>query len=109
MSVIANLDTDQGSVTIRVSGDFSLSDLDDFRKACQPETKQVTRFYFDFGQVSFLDPSALGMLMLFGDEMKEVVRSYIINCTPDIARMMSLFDLNEVFTINSLPKCDQVH
>ncbi len=93
---------DSSSVTIRIASDFNLSHLDEFRKACQPATKQITRFYFDFGRVSFLDPSALGMLMMFGDEMKDVVSSYIINCTPDIARMMSLFDLDEVFTIDSL-------
>ena len=101
MTVIANLDSDQGSVTINIPGDFNLSHLDEFRQVCQPVFDNVTRFFFDLEQLSTLDPSALGMLLMFGDEMKDNATSHIINCNPDVARMLTFFNLNEIFSITT--------
>lgn len=86
----------------RLAGRFDIASTLTFRNAIKPllSDGEIETMTVDFGQVSFMDSSALGMLLLLREQAngarKDVVLSH---CNPDLQRVLSMAQFHRIFRI----------
>ena len=64
MSVGANLSADGRELTITIQGRFDFSAHQEFRAAYEKLASKPEAYVIDLGEATYLDSSALGMLLL---------------------------------------------
>ena len=101
MSVSSNLATDGESLVIQVQGRFDFSEHEAFRQSYEAKEPRPEKFVVDLRLTSYLDSSALGMLLLLrdfagGDE----ARVEIVNCSQDVKKIFSISNFDQLFTIH---------
>jgi anti-anti-sigma factor len=67
MGVQFNIDNSGKELTIKVDGRFDFSAHQEFRDAYEAISSDVNSYVVDLGNTSYLDSSALGMLLLLRD------------------------------------------
>jgi len=101
MGVQASLAGDGRELTIKVDGRFDFSAHQDFRDAYEHATSDVNRFVVDLGSASYLDSSALGMLLLLrdfaGGDSADVK---IVNCNQDVRKILTISNFEQLFQIH---------
>ena len=90
----------EGTLTIRVSERFDFSAYQAFRDTYENLTERPERFVVDFLDATYLDSSALGMLLLLrdfggGDEAS----IEFINCNPDVRKILTISNFGQLFEI----------
>ena len=94
------LSTDGAQLTIKPHGHFGFSMYDRFREACQ-QGQAGTRYVVDLADVSSLDSSALGMLLVLRDRQggqNDCIE--IIHCSAEVRKILQIANFERLFSIS---------
>jgi HptB-dependent secretion and biofilm anti anti-sigma factor len=99
-AIRAELSADGEELVIRVSGRFDFSAHQDFRDSYERLPVQPRRYRVDLAEASYLDSSALGMLLLLrdhaGGDRGDVG---IVNGNRDVRKILAISNFEQLFTI----------
>jgi len=88
------------TLTIEISERFDFSAYQEFRDCYENLSEQPVRFIIDFLDATYLDSSALGMLLLLrdygGGDDAAIER---INCNPDVRKILTISNFGQLFEI----------
>lgn len=100
MSITSNSSPDGSAITIFIEGRFDFSSHQVFRQAYE-NLEDVPEFYnVDMSATSYLDSSALGMLLLLRDYAGgDTAKISIINCNDDVRKILAISNFEQLFTI----------
>jgi anti-anti-sigma factor len=98
---ISSATSENGKVlTITVQGRFDFSALQSFRNSYESLETPAERYVIDLKDSEYLDSSALGMLLALRDYAGgDAADIKIINCKPDVRKILVITKLDELFTI----------
>ncbi|GLS27699.1 STAS domain-containing protein [Marinibactrum halimedae] len=101
MAISSEMTPNGAMLKIEVSGRFDFSSHHDFRKTYEELDSKPESFLVDMKNATYLDSSALGMLLLLrdyagGDESN----IEITNCSPDIRKILTISNFEQLFAIN---------
>jgi anti-anti-sigma factor len=100
MAITSTVSADGSQVTIYIQGRFDFSSHQEFRNAYEKLSKVPDRYRVDLQGTSYLDSSALGMLLLLrdhaGGERSEIE---IINCSQDVKKILMISNFEQLFAI----------
>ena len=92
---------ENGKLTIQIEGRFDFSIHQGFRNAYETASDEVASYEIDLRAATYLDSSALGMLLLLreyaGAEQSTVT---ITNSSDDIKKILTISNFDQLFTIN---------
>lgn len=101
MAIASQLSDDGFELTIRVSGRFDFSAHQEFRDAYESLAEQPDRYCVDMRDTSYLDSSALGMLLLLRDHAGgDNAEVRIVNCNGDVRKILGISNFEQLFTIH---------
>lgn len=99
MSVSAT--TNGNAITIKVSGRFDFSSHQEFRQIYESVTPDVTEYTVDMSEATYLDSSALGMLLLMRDHAGgDNANIQIVNCNEDVKKILTISNFGQLFKIS---------
>lgn len=101
MAITSTVSADGNQVTIFIQGRFDFSSHQEFRAAYEklPKTPQI--FRVDLQGTSYLDSSALGMLLLLRDYAGgDKADIEIVNCSADVKKILTISNFEQLFTIH---------
>jgi anti-anti-sigma factor len=100
MSVNSELSHDGQELTIFIEGRFDFAAHQDFRDAYENAVGTPQRFVVDLKGTSYLDSSALGMLLLLRDHAGgERAKIQLINCGADVNTILTISNFSKLFQI----------
>lgn len=100
MGVQSNIDSSGKELTIKIGGRFDFSAHQEFRDAYENISTDVSRYVVDLGNTSYLDSSALGMLLLLRDHAGGDNASIkIVKCNEDVRKILTISNFEQLFTI----------
>lgn len=100
MGVQFNIDNSGKELTIKVDGRFDFSAHQEFRDAYEAISSDVQSYIVDLGSTSYLDSSALGMLLLLRDHAGgDNANIKIIKCNEDVRKILTISNFEQLFTI----------
>lgn len=100
MTVSAHPSADGSELTIKVSGRFDFSAHQEFRQTYESGPAEVSSYVIDMTDATYLDSSALGMLLLLRDHAGGDSASIrIINCNSDVKKILTISNFGQLFTI----------
>ena len=101
MSVDAAYDASQRCLKIRIDGRFDFSQHSAFRSAYEAAKGDVDEYEIDMSETSYLDSSALGMLLLLRDHAGGAdAKIAISHCNDDIRKVLTISNFEQLFSIN---------
>ncbi|MFQ3232057.1 STAS domain-containing protein [Reinekea sp.] len=93
--------TTDNKITIKVSGRFDFSSHQEFRQIYESVSDDVTSYTVDMSEATYLDSSALGMLLLMRDHAGgDNSKIDIINCNDDVKKILTISNFGQLFTIS---------
>lgn len=100
MPIQTRRDDDGQTLVIRIEGRFDFSTHQAFRDAYEHGDPDIRGYVIDLSETTYLDSSALGMLLLLrdyagGDSGRVVIES----CNNDVRRILSISNFEQLFTI----------
>jgi HptB-dependent secretion and biofilm anti anti-sigma factor len=100
MGIVSNASDNGKTLTIAVQGRFDFSSLQLFRNAYEKVDPKPSKFIIDLKESDYLDSSALGMLLALRDFAGGDSASIsIINCNPDVKKILVITKLDELFSV----------
>ncbi|MBT8138991.1 MAG: STAS domain-containing protein [Gammaproteobacteria bacterium] len=100
MSISAKLSDSSNELVIQVAGRFDFSAHQDFRSAYEDLENTPQSYAVDMAQTTYLDSSALGMLLLLRDHAGGDDASIrLINCNDDVRKILVISNFGRLFTI----------
>lgn len=100
MPIHTHRSNDDQTLTIRIEGRFDFSTHQEFRNAYEQNGREVQNFVVDLSDTTYLDSSALGMLLLLRDFAGgDASRIEIRNCNNDVQRILTISNFGQLFTI----------
>ncbi len=100
MSISSKLSADGSELQIAVKGRFDFTSHQSFRSAYESLEKPPARFLIDMEDTSYLDSSALGMLLLLrdfaGGDTADVT---LANCSADVKKILNISNFEKLFKI----------
>lgn len=91
---------DDETLTIAIEGRFDFSTHQAFRDAYEKNSDGVRRWVVDMTSTSYLDSSALGMLLLLRDFAGgDAADIHIQNCNNDVRRILTISNFEQLFSI----------
>lgn len=101
MAITSTVSADGNQVTIYIQGRFDFSSHQEFRAAYEKLPKTPTHFRVDLQGTSYLDSSALGMLLLLRDFAGgDKANIEIVNCSADVKKILTISNFEQLFTIH---------
>lgn len=101
MSISTVVSADGTELTISVEGRFDFSSHQDFRRAYESQATKAEVYLVDLEKASYLDSSALGMLLLLKDYAGgDTAKIRIINCNDDVKKILAISNFEQLFTIS---------
>jgi anti-anti-sigma factor len=101
MAITSTVSADGNQVTIYIQGRFDFSSHQEFRAAYEKLPKTPTHFRVDLQGTSYLDSSALGMLLLLRDFAGgDKANIEIVNCSSDVKKILTISNFEQLFTIH---------
>ena len=100
MAITSTVSPDGNQVTIYIQGRFDFSAHQEFRSAYEKLAHTPNQYRVDLQGTSYLDSSALGMLLLlrdFAGGEKSVIQ--IVNSTPDVKKILLISNFEQLFDI----------
>jgi HptB-dependent secretion and biofilm anti anti-sigma factor len=100
MGVQSDFNNSEKELTIKVNGRFDFSSHQEFRDAYEKVASSVDTYNVDLSGTSYLDSSALGMLLLLRDHAggdKSNVK--ISKCNEDVKKILTISNFEQLFTI----------
>ncbi|MGC8119403.1 STAS domain-containing protein [Marinobacter sp. VGCF2001] len=100
MAIETHRSDDGRTLTICVDGRFDFSTHQVFRDAYEHSDSSVSHYVVDLSGTTYLDSSALGMLLLLRDHAGGDGASIAIkNCNSDVRRILSISNFEQLFSI----------
>lgn len=96
------VDHEGKNARIRLSGRFDINTHAVFRNAYVEilQQKDIETLLIDFADVSYIDSSALGMLLLLRERMTTAGKSIeLVNCKPIVRDVFTVANFFKLFTI----------
>lgn len=91
---------DGRTLTIKIEGRFDFSTHQTFRDAYEHSDQGVVNYVVDMSDTTYLDSSALGMLLLLRDFAGgDSAQITIENCNGDVRRILSISNFEQLFSI----------
>ncbi|MFT5594060.1 MAG: anti-anti-sigma factor [Oceanicoccus sp.] len=88
-------------LTITVEGRFDFSAHQEFRDAYEEADTGVNKYVIDMSRATYLDSSALGMLLLLRDHAGgESANVRISRCNSDVKKILTISNFEQLFTID---------
>lgn len=101
MAIASQLSEDGVELTIRVDGRFDFSAHQEFRESYETLEDRPDRYRVDMRDTSYLDSSALGMLLLLRDHAGgDNADVKIVNCNSDVRKILAISNFEQLFTIH---------
>ncbi len=101
MAITSTVSADGNQVTIYIQGRFDFSSHQEFRAAYEKLPKTPTHFRVDLQGTSYLDSSALGMLLLLRDYAGgDKANIELVNCSADVKKILTISNFEQLFTIH---------
>ena len=99
MGFSSSLSSDDEELTMAIEGRFDFSIHADFRNAYR-DLPSSTRFVVDLARATFMDSSAMGMLLLLREHAGEKAANIrLLNCNADIRKILSISNLDKMFSV----------
>ncbi|MYM62548.1 STAS domain-containing protein [Pseudomaricurvus sp. HS19] len=100
MAIQASLSTDCDELIIAIDGRFDFSSHQDFRSSYESLKVRPARYRVDLEGTTYLDSSALGMLLLLRDHAGgSSARIEIVNCNPEVRKILNISNFEQLFEI----------
>src|SRR5262245_1128134 len=100
MSISATTSGD-GGLSISMEGRFGFSSQQEFRRAYEDVAKTPSRYIVNMKHATYLDSSALGMLLLLRDHAGgDDARISIVNCNDDVKKILTISNFEQLFEIH---------
>lgn len=100
MAITSTVSADGSQVTIYIQGRFDFSSHQEFRSAYEKLSRIPYNYCVDLQGTSYLDSSALGMLLLLRDHAGgERSKIEIVNCSHDVKKILLISNFEQLFTI----------
>lgn len=100
MPINSSMSSDGTELVIAVEGRFDFSAHQDFRRTYECLESPPKCYAVDMREATYLDSSALGMLLLLrdyaGGDTSEVK---IVNCSSDVKKILTISNFEQLFTI----------
>lgn len=101
MAIASQLSDDGAELIIRVTGRFDFSAHQEFRDAYESLGDRPGRYRVDMRETSYLDSSALGMLLLLRDHAGgDSAEVEIVNCNADVRKILTISNFEQLFVIH---------
>jgi HptB-dependent secretion and biofilm anti anti-sigma factor len=100
MSITTVLSTDDNSLTIAIKGRFDFASHQSFCDAYEGKDSEVVLYRIDMRDVSYLDSSALGMLLLLKDHAKDSAKISIVHCSDEVKKIFEISNFKQLFDID---------
>ncbi len=101
MSINASASNDGRALTINIEGRFDFSAHQDFRESYETSDKDPDEYCVDMKETTYLDSSALGMLLLLRDHAGgDTANIKIVNCNPDVKKILTISNFEQLFSID---------
>ena len=101
MSIESEVSLDGKKLTIAIKGRFDFGSHQQFRDAYERFYKVPQVYIVDLKETTYMDSSALGMLLLLRDHAggdNSEVR--IINSSPDVRKILAISNFDKLFDIH---------
>lgn len=100
MTISAKLSNPENELVINVEGRFDFSAHQDFRSAYEDVGANPNSYAIDMTDATYLDSSALGMLLLLRDHAGgDEALIKIVNCNEDVKKILVISNFGRLFTI----------
>ncbi len=100
MAVTSVTSADEKSLTILIEGRFDFSAHQSFRDSYEKVSPVPSEIIVDMKETSYLDSSALGMLLLLRDHSGgDSSNIYIKQCNDDIRKILTISNFEQLFKI----------
>lgn len=98
---IASRPSDCGTeLTISIQGRFDFAAHQEFRDSYERVECDPSSYILDMNDTTYLDESALGMLLLLRDHAGGDSSSiHIVNCNSDVKKILTISNFEQLFTI----------
>ncbi|SDU86394.1 STAS domain-containing protein [Pseudomonas mucidolens] len=100
MSVESEVSLDGKKLTIAVKGRFDFGSHQLFREAYERFYQAPDTYVVDLKEATYLDSSALGMLLLLRDYAGgDAADIRVINCSADVRKILAISNFDKLFDI----------
>ncbi|GAB3485755.1 STAS domain-containing protein [Azotobacter salinestris] len=100
MAITSQPSADGQELTIFIQGRFDFGAHQEFRDAYERVNITPKRYVVDLQGATYLDSSALGMLLLLRDHAGgERAQIRLIHCSPDVRKILSISNFEQLFHI----------
>lgn len=90
-----------GKLSIKIDGRFDFSIHQDFRAAYENAGDSISTYEIDMRTTSYLDSSALGMLLLLRDYAGgDSSNVSIVNTSPDVKKILTISNFEQLFNVS---------
>ena len=101
MSVVTEISPDQKKLTISVKGRFDFGRHQEFRESYERLPHKPESIVVDLKEATYLDSSALGMLLLLRDHAggdESDIR--VVNSSSDVKKILAISNFDKLFDIS---------
>ncbi|WP_426136796.1 STAS domain-containing protein [Pseudomonas sp. PWP3-1b2] len=101
MSVESEVSPDGKKLTITIKGRFDFGSHQTFRDAYERFYKVPDQYIVDLKETTYMDSSALGMLLLLRDHAGgDESQVQVVNSTPDVRKILAISNFDKLFDIS---------
>lgn len=101
MSVESEVSLDGKKLTIAIKGRFDFGSHQDFRESYERFYKVPESYVVDLKDTTYMDSSALGMLLLLRDHAGgDDAQVTVINSNSDVRKILAISNFDKLFDIN---------
>lgn len=94
-------ETSGNELTVQIEGRFDFSAHQEFRDAYEKADPSVSQYVIDMGRATYLDSSALGMLLLLRDHAGgDNANVRITKCNQDVRKILTISNFEQLFSID---------
>jgi len=100
MAITSLPSSDGQELTILIQGRFDFGAHQEFRNAYERVNSTPQRYVVDLKETTYLDSSALGMLLLLRDHAGgDSAQIRLLNCNPDVRKILAISNFEQLFKI----------
>ncbi|MBJ2265633.1 STAS domain-containing protein [Pseudomonas sp. MF6787] len=100
MSVESEVSLDGTKLTIAIKGRFDFGSHQSFRDSYERFYKVPETYVVDLKEATYLDSSALGMLLLLRDHAGDDADVRVINSNSDVRKILAISNFDKLFDIS---------
>lgn len=100
MTITSLPSSDGQELTIVIAGRFDFGAHQEFRNAYERVSSTPKSYVVDLKDTTYLDSSALGMLLLLRDHAGgDGAQIRLLNCKPDVRKILAISNFEQLFQI----------